>query len=345
MPICGFHCKRGGGAREKVPFDVCLRECATLGPFPPCGTDYSILRGIALHNRQPAPLTETTVTQITGCLTKTWLERTTPEIYVRPEAWWYRFRGQIAHLVAARYPYPGAVVERRFRAPLNGGDWTISGQPDTLEPFGLAAEALPDITVPPRKKLYLAPWNAEVWPEATCAHCDQPPLFVARYREQQPPAYVAALCAEHFEAERTAARVYHRLLEWKTTRWVPKEIYAHHQRQLIAYFVLAEKAGLPVRDVRAVYMDMGMQRTISYPLPLSKVPQYWQEWLVPQAEDLLTALNDGFVPEPGPLHEDWECSRCDVAFLCGYRTRKQSKPRRKGTTRRAAAVEVLAEAA
>lgn len=315
--ITGYLCPQG-----KVRFEDCLAECAA-GSWPPCEFPYSILAGMARFVRGQWPSTEVSVTETCGCLTQKFLERTTADVYVRPAGMFWRFRGQIAHEVAAGYPMPGAMVEQRLRVRLNGDERTISGKPDALEPMGLHGD-VPEAIGLPKNGHALMPLL--VGDGGACAFCGAYPILeqpAFRVRLEGATEDKAALCGTCFRELRDEGLVLWRLLDFKTTRYVPKEVRPHHERQLSTYIALAYFSGYTVGEIRVVYMDMGMQRTLPMRVDGPKVANYWQTMALPQAERLIAALQAGTLPQPGPLHELWECKYCDLAGACPYKNKKE----------------------
>lgn len=343
MPIVGFFCPyRGSATPQRVSFETCQRTCATRMLYPPCGLPWNALEAAAKSIRRPLPAGEVSVTQVLGCLTKPWLIATTAEVYAKVHGLHYRVRGGLAHEYLARFALPGAEVEQRFSLPLPHPDgeengWRISGGTDNLEPLGVRAAGLRQhgIAVPPHKRPALAP----CWTDGSCSLCGAATgsragfeVFLRGPEEQT----LATLCGDCLESLRQSGDVYYRLVDWKTTRRVPaKDMRDRDRDQMAAYITLAEAAGYPISDVRVVYIDMSMMRSTAYPIPFSHVPDIWAEWLVPQAQRLLQALEDGVMPEPGPLWEqEWECGYCDCDYLCPYYTPKAAAKRKPKRTKK-----------
>lgn len=135
MPTVGFECPitHGSAERQRVTFAACLATCAQQ-ELPPCFFPYSVLAGI-VHGMQGAFAPHIVrVSEITGCLTRAFFQRTM-DTYIWPEDAYWLFRGQLAHLLAESAPHPGAIVEQRRYLPLNGGSVLLTGKPDTLEPL------------------------------------------------------------------------------------------------------------------------------------------------------------------------------------------------------------------
>lgn len=337
MPLKGFYCRPTRGKLQHVPFEDCLEHCAP-GGHPPCGLNYSILANIAHSVRDPLGPNEVSVTEVIGCLTKPWLLRTTPEVYARPQGLYWRVRGTWSHLAVSRWPMREAIVEQRFRVPLNGTGWTLSGSMDLLEPIRVRRTTLQEagVELPARRSPTLFPLNGAA-PACECSFCrrEVQPAFALRMRWEEP--VYATICPDCFAQLKAEGHIIWRLWDYKTTRRVPAKkngMRIRDQRQCVAYVVLAEQAGLPVRDVQVSYMDMGQVQNMPLPVRIRDIPQMWKEWIVPQAEDLLHALQEDYMPDPGPLWagaegDDWECRYCDVAYLCPFRIRGKAKPKRR----------------
>lgn len=339
MPITGFYCPyRGDSKLHQVDFATCLQTCATRMAYPPCGLPYNVLEATAKSIRAPLPPGEISVTQVLGCLTKQWLVRTTPEVFGKVHGFHYRVRGGLAHEYLARFALPGSLVEQRFRVSIphpEGEDngWYLSGGTDNLVPLGIRSAGLrrAGIAVAPHKRPALTP----CWTPQTCTLCganiapQQGWEVFLRGTEEQTLGHICPHCLESLRQD---GDVYYRLFDWKTTRRVPvKDMRDRDRDQMVAYITLAERARYPISDVRVVYIDMSMARSTAFPISFARVPDIWDEWIVPQAQRLLQALEDEAMPEPGPLWEPkWECGYCDVDYLCPYYTpRKRTSKRAK----------------
>ncbi len=136
MPVIGFACPKNGRGKDiplaQVCFQDCLTTCATGAPA--CGFPFTILAGIARGMRGAWPNTTVSVTELTGCLTSTYLKRT-GDVFVEPTAAFWAFRGQLAHALAESHPFPGAITETRLEISLDGNGSRLTGQPDALEPL------------------------------------------------------------------------------------------------------------------------------------------------------------------------------------------------------------------
>jgi len=99
-----------------------------------------------------------------------------------------------------------------------------------------------------------------------------------------------------------------KIIDFKTTRRVPREPYSHHVQQVNLYRLLYDGE---IAQLEIVYLDMSRVARMSVPL------LDLDDWLHPRLHALRDALDGG--PLPPVLtdeEETWQCRYCPVATLC-----------------------------
>jgi hypothetical protein len=104
----------------------------------------------------------------------------------------------------------------------------------------------------------------------------------------------------------------HLLLDFKTTRYIPKEPYAHHILQLNAYRYLVWGT-YEIWNLEVAYFDMSSCRRLPVPLmDMGKV----ESFLVQQGSAVTEGLTGSQLPERTGEDGLWQCGYCPFTTDC-----------------------------
>jgi hypothetical protein len=128
MPRAGIHCPID---QQNVSDETCL-ACRLGAPRAGvhCVYPFELLKGMMNDaGRERAHISATMLGGI--CPRQTWLQSREPW-HASPERMYPALRGTIGHAMVEMHPEPGAIVEQRFEAVIDG--ITVTGQIDKLHP-------------------------------------------------------------------------------------------------------------------------------------------------------------------------------------------------------------------